>query len=254
MGDEQQTCLHVTKSADTARTLLAAGANPNVADINGENSLGYAVLDANLPLMDVLLQHGSFGKTQDLGSLKFEHLQLITCLVTQLDLWSSKMPDDITECDCNGLIACEMLLKYGVNLEATDENLSTPLMYAVLCGNVVAVKFLLSIGASIFAKDKFGYSVFAYCGRSIHFTDRTIEIVDLLLYYAMDNPSKYAVENIELQEDIIYNLKANWLHHRRQDKPWCDRKSTKLPVPDDIINNRVGKVVDHIFNKYGHLL
>jgi len=251
--EQQQTCLHVTYSADVARALLAGGANPNVVDCNGNNSLGYAVADANLPLMDVLLHHGSPERTQDLVSLKVHEMQLITCLVTRLDLWSSKMPDDISECDCNALIACEMLLKCGVSLEATDEYLSTPLMYAVLCGNVVAVKFLLSKGASITARDKFDFGVFAYCGRSINYTDRTIEMVDLLLYYAMDNPSKYAVEKIELQEDIIYNLKTKWQPHGRRHNPWCAREST-VHVPHDIINDRAGKVIDHIFNKYGQLI
>jgi len=249
MGDVQQTCLHVTKSADIARALLAAGANPNVVDINGNNSLGYALLYANLPFMDVLLHHGSPERTTDLVSLKVEHLQPITCLVTRLELWTFKLPVDIRECDCDGLIACEMLLNYGANLEATDENLSTPLMYAILCGNVVAVKFLLSKGASIFSKDKFNFSVFAYCGRSIHFTDRTIEIADFLLSYTIEKyANKYAVEKYKLQDDIMCNLHTNWLHHDRQERPWCNLNSTRFPVPDDVIKYRADRVVDYISN------
>jgi len=150
-----------------------------------------------------------------------------------------------------------MLLKYGVNLEPSDHNSCTPLLYAVLCGNVVAVKFLLSKRASIFAKDNHGYSVFSYCGRSVQVTDNTIEMIDLLLSYLMEKyPNNYEVEKYKLQEDIICSLHTTWHNDQRGD--WVHYSYYKDQGPrifladdDAIVNNRAQKAIMHVFDKYG---
>jgi len=99
--EDGRTCLHATRSLDTASALLAEGADPNVTDVYNTNALGHAIYCAyiNLPLIDVLLQHGSVEKTQDLVSHPSIGRHFITRLVRKVDLWSSKLTYDISDKD-----------------------------------------------------------------------------------------------------------------------------------------------------------
>jgi ankyrin repeat protein len=52
------------------------------------------------------------------------------------------------------------LIKQGFNINETDKNGCTPLIFAAMSGQVEAVKVLLSAGADASIKDRLGYDAY----------------------------------------------------------------------------------------------
>jgi ankyrin repeat protein len=161
--EELFTAIENNNSAVVMR-LIKNGANINVRNHEGDTPLIAAVLDGNIPLTQILLQYGAQANTQEEENGD-----------TALHLASFNRGDPHL---------AELLIRYGANIEARNNEGDTPLISAVLQQNVPFVEVLLQHGADMYAKNAEGRSPFDYANK---------EISDLLQLYASTPTTKGAL-------------------------------------------------------------
>ena len=75
----------------------------------------------------------------------------------------------------------DLLLKYGADVNAKDQNGNTALLVAAEHANVETITSLLKAGADVYAKDKEGHDVLWHLNQSSHSAQtKKQQITDLL--------------------------------------------------------------------------
>ncbi len=114
--------------------LIAHGADPNIKDTQGYNTLHLVTHSSSImPLLYLLHQPISVDDRDTAG-----HTSL---------MWAAYQGD---------ALSIELLLKHGANPNARDDSGLTPLHWAVVRGNKVCIRRLFEKGAEIHAKDNEG--------------------------------------------------------------------------------------------------
>ena len=166
--------------------LLSAGAKVDMAVANGRTALIFAIRDKALPLMRKLLAAGANPNLADKSGATpimyaaSEGMEMLTALV--------EAKADALTVDQNGtnlfMVCCsrksytpehlKTVFSWGFNINASDKEGRTALMYAAKAKNFTALTFLLASGAKVNAKDKKGNTALLLC-------DMKEETVKLLL-------------------------------------------------------------------------
>uniref|UniRef100_A0A8C0FKL1 Ankyrin repeat domain-containing protein 26 n=1 Tax=Bubo bubo TaxID=30461 RepID=A0A8C0FKL1_BUBBB len=120
--------------------LLEHGADPNLADADGNTALHLAVLSANTAIAGLLLEHNASIDAQNKEGY------------TPLLLAVSEHHEEIVE----------FLLKKGADVHARDQCERTPLMTAASGGELNLIKVLLRYGADVSHKDTNGWTAEDY--------------------------------------------------------------------------------------------
>jgi palmitoyltransferase len=114
--------------------LIAHGADPNIKDTQGYNTLHLVTHSSSvMPLLYLLHQPISVDERDSAG-----HTAL---------MWAAYQGD---------ALSVEVLLKHGANPNTRDDSGLTPLHWAVVRGNKVCILRLFEMGAEIHAKDNDG--------------------------------------------------------------------------------------------------
>ncbi len=142
----------VAGTEDVVRTLIAAGANPNVADQDGNTPLMLAAHQQSLESVGILLAAGADVNAKD----KFGHSALMDAAVALESRDST--------------FVVKTLIRAKANVDDTDELGQTALMSAARTGYVKTVEALLEAGASVKVKDKEGKTAL------IHATDESRQV------------------------------------------------------------------------------
>jgi ankyrin repeat protein len=146
--------------------LLNKGANPNLADFGGNTALIFASHQARLAVVDRLLAKGANPNARSTGEQS----------ISVLDSFIVNPERDLAR---EGQVACiEALVKGGALINATiSEQGTTPLMMAAARSNTALVKRMLSLGANVHAKDRFGITALFQASLSGH-TENIQSLVD----------------------------------------------------------------------------
>uniref|UniRef100_A0A8C0HH17 Ankyrin repeat domain-containing protein 7 n=1 Tax=Buteo japonicus TaxID=224669 RepID=A0A8C0HH17_9AVES len=119
--------------------LLQHGADPNLADADGNTALHLAVISPNISVAGLLLDHNANIDAQNKGC-------------TPLILAVSEHHEEVVE----------FLLKKGADVHARDQCERTPLMTAASGGELNLIKVLLQYGADVSHKDTNGWTAEDY--------------------------------------------------------------------------------------------
>jgi ankyrin repeat protein len=136
--------------------LLAAGADPNVKDLDGHTPLHIAAEQCRADLAELLLKHGADPNAKNVRGKTPLHRAV----------WER----------CGAVV--ELLLRHGADPNARDADGETPLHKAVSVSDVALVELLLRHGADPNARDKEGWTPLHQAGR--------VELVELLLKHGAD--------------------------------------------------------------------
>jgi palmitoyltransferase ZDHHC13/17 len=132
--------------------LIAHGADPNIADTQGYNTLHLVTHSSSImPLLYLLHQpinvdsRDSQGHTYAIFLFKFpsRRPQVSNTLCSAL-MWAGYQGD---------ALSVELLLKHGASPNTHDDAGLTPLHWAVVRGNRVCIRRLVEAGADVAAKD-----------------------------------------------------------------------------------------------------
>lgn len=112
-------------------------------------------------------------KANELAGVMKQHLQIssLSILVSEFVMpssyeeWQKSGLGLILPAISNNVEAINKLLDLGVNINASEANGITPLMYASYHGNLEAVRVLLKSGANINAKDSRGWTALMYAAQ-----------------------------------------------------------------------------------------
>ena len=136
--------------------LLAAGADPNVRDPDGDAPLHIAAEQCRADLAELLLKHGADPNAKNVRGETPLHRAV----------WER----------CGAVV--ELLLRHGADPNARDADGETSLHKAVQREDVALVELLLKHGADPNARNKEGWTPLHRAGR--------VELVELLLRYGAD--------------------------------------------------------------------
>jgi hypothetical protein len=145
---------------DSFKILLAAGAEPDIADADGYTPLIWAASNCNMEMTRMLLERKANVNAANLGNgeVKFGKIQLIG--LTPLMLASTFCPADMPKA----------LIDAGAKIGATDIRGMTPLMFAVSSEKQkpTVVKTLLAAGSDVNAKSKVGETALDWARKFGH--------------------------------------------------------------------------------------
>lgn len=165
-----------------AITLLEAGANPDIPDMYRNNGLVYAAGDNNIELLKCLLKHGAkltskwhFGylalyQATGCGHLDAMKLLLSAGAPTSMSdkryryglsfntLLMQVMNDRAFYEDESQLQALNLLMKHGASWREVDGDGHDALIRAVMWGNPPLIPALISNGATVGQKDRYGFN------------------------------------------------------------------------------------------------
>ncbi|MBI5346122.1 MAG: ankyrin repeat domain-containing protein [Chlamydiae bacterium] len=185
VDDNMQTPLMfaaIDGNVDIVNALLAAGAKLNAKDNNGKTALIFASNNKHFSIRDILIK--AIKASLQYSALMSEKYGSETLLMISIkDRWP------------NGLIQ-EIILLSDVN--AADDKMQTPLMFAALNGNVDIVNALLAAGAKLDAKDKEGKNALIFALNKNHFSicDILIKAIIALPQYRSVMLEKYEGKTI----------------------------------------------------------
>lgn len=126
------------RQADAVANLLKEGANVNVRDRGGMTPLHWAAYSGDFEVLKALIAHGANVKTRQRGG-EFTPLHFLAYTAHDHKHWREET---------------ELLLAHGAEINARDNEGSTPLFWAAWQGNKELVKLLLDKGADVSLKGK----------------------------------------------------------------------------------------------------
>ena len=147
------------RNVETINVLLAAGANPNITDMDGYTCLHDAVdVECNKEALKAIIDHGvnknaanKKGVTPLMQALQVGNINAINVLLNaKADPNIDKDGDTCLHRAVRGQCSKEILqsvICYGVNVNATNKNSVTALKLAYQMGNEDAISELLKAGA-----------------------------------------------------------------------------------------------------------
>ena len=181
---------------DIAKILLEAGANPDIADKSGFNTLVYAARNGDVPLMSLLIKHGAkvrskhhFGYLALCEATKYGQLDAIKFLLasgapTSVPRWQlsdAPKPLLVLAMCCNDFSglhdlenALDLLLNNGASWREVDASGHDALMHAVAAGYPKLVARLLKAGATVGQANVNGLNALE---MAIEFADRALGTV-----------------------------------------------------------------------------
>ncbi|KAK2706236.1 hypothetical protein QYM36_016318 [Artemia franciscana] len=120
------------ESADLCNLLIQSGAELDATNVYGETPLGTAIRTSNLDLVKLLLKHGANPNCgESFGSAPPLHMAIIIMAAKE-----------------GSADVCNLLIKSGAEIDATDVDGETPLGTAIKTSNLDLVKLLLKRGAN----------------------------------------------------------------------------------------------------------
>ncbi|MCJ8190172.1 ankyrin repeat domain-containing protein [Sphingomicrobium aestuariivivum] len=150
-------------NATTIRSLLEAGANPDVRSNSdaGWTALQYAIVEGHQDAVDALLDGGadpSFASSQGISPLlsaaKRDRIDAINSLVEAgVDLWATVPETDFTALHMAAsegqTRAAALLLRAGADVDPQDSSKQTPLHYALGHEKLDTARLLIAQGADV---------------------------------------------------------------------------------------------------------
>jgi len=135
--------------------LLAAGANPNVKDLDGRTPLHIAAEQSRADLVELLLRHGADPNARDADGETPLHKAVSVSDVALVELLLRHGADPNARCKegrtplhrAGRVELVELLLRYGADPDARTDAGVTLLHSAAISGNVKLAEILLSRGA-----------------------------------------------------------------------------------------------------------
>ena len=216
-------------SIEVVTALLEAGANPNIPDLRGFNSLVYAAVSGSIELLTLILKYGAkvrskghFGylalreatKGGQLGAMELLLLANAPTAVPRnsYQLWGSISP--LISCVLNSksfsstdlqIYAVDLLLRYGASWSEVDADGYDALMSAAEFGHPLVTRRLLMAGASIGQTN----------AKGLNALEIAASYVDLELNLA----SGVAYETVHVIDNLLHMLESakcqhNWLQLR----------------------------------------
>jgi uncharacterized protein len=202
-----------THDIQALRRLVSGGASIEAKDSNGDTLLMAAAEGSNIEAVKFLLDKGANVSVRDnqnetaliLAATAFDPAVLETLLPRISDDqekndallmaargrpvvngMSGPEPDQLTAdetADLPWVRSVRLLLDSGANIEATDEEGTTPLLQAAAHAQTEIFKFLLTRGANLKARDKRGWTVLmdAACNCALATMNSAYVIVKILL-------------------------------------------------------------------------
>lgn len=152
----------LASEAEILELLIEHGADPLLQSGNGNFAIHFAAGRAHVELIKALLKHGSPVNARNRVEAVPLHIAA-----------SSSSP--------NAVRACALLLRSGANLEAVDNDLWTPLCYAVRSGNIAIATLFLQMGANVNCQDSFGNSALYLACQT-----QNLDMMQLLMDYDAD--------------------------------------------------------------------
>ena len=147
-------------NTDAINVLLTAGADPNIADANGNTCLHFAVHQGcNKEVVQMIIDHGAHVNIANKNGLT---ALMIACERGNIDvinvLLEAGSDPDITDASGNTCLQCSVLqgcsievlqtiIDHGAQVNATNKNGQTALMMASDCGYLNGINMLLRAGA-----------------------------------------------------------------------------------------------------------
>jgi hypothetical protein len=196
--------------ADTAKLLLAKGADPIAGGLAGENALSDAAVDSNSTRVSLILERGSDRQTSNKALFAMSEFRPLVVNEQRQDI-----PVEIAFPDDTEIV--NLLIEHGADIEARDQEDATPLMRAAAFGQTGIVRALLDHGANVRAKDKYGNTalIAAACECAVVDMPETLPSMKLLLEKGADVNAKNRDGNTALilalknhQEHVAALLKS----------------------------------------------
>jgi ankyrin repeat protein len=169
------------------KELLENGADINISNFFGENSIMMSIFFNRIDTMHFLLKNGAninhrdnSGKTVLMISSQRNHIKITEELVKLCDV--NAVNDEgrtalMFAISNNNIDIVNILLNSGANQDVKDNAKWTPFIYASYIGNIDICNMLIAKGVDIYAKTVFGVNAFMWATLNNH-----KNIVDLLLY------------------------------------------------------------------------
>jgi ankyrin repeat protein len=163
--------------------LLEKGAQVDAKDSSGEGALIEAARTGNVEIVRILLPRTSNQREKNGGLFAAAEGGSVEIRMRNPDSRVSDGRAPGPALESPWLQIAGLLLESGANLEATDEDRSTPLMLAAAYGQTDIFSFLLDRGAGINVRDKNGNTplIAAACECALATMNSTYDIVRILL-------------------------------------------------------------------------
>jgi len=173
------------RHADTAKELLAKGADPVAGGLAGIGVLSDAAVASNSTRVALILERGSDSKTSSKALFAMSEGRPLVLNENRQDVPVERSFPDDSE-------IVQLLVGHGADIEARDEEGATPLMRAAEFGQTGIVRALLEHGAKVEAKDKYGNTalIAAACECAVVDMPDTLPSMKLLLEKGADVNAK----------------------------------------------------------------
>lgn len=185
--------------------LIALGADLNWKNHNGQTALFYALQDESGQIATLLVRAGTNVNEKDIDGCTALH-----CSV----LWSGHL--------YRSEYLVKTLLNLGADIEATDRNGTTPLMYAVDAAPFPVIQTLLEHGANVNAQNLDGYSPLMWvAGTTVWPEHGNTKLIQILL-------DKGANPNLQRKDGRTALMDAASENHLEIVKLLLDRGATPV--------------------------
>lgn len=190
--------------ADTAKLLLAKGADPVAGGLAGESALADAAIGSDSTRVALILERGSDSKTSTNALFAMSESRSLVVNEENQDI-----PVELAFPNDSEIV--KLLVEHGADIDARDEEEATPLMRAAAFGQTGVVRALLDHGANAEAKDKSGNTalIAAGCACAIIDMPETLPSMKLLLEKGADVNAKNKVGTTALMAAASWGRAAN---------------------------------------------